>query len=174
MPDTSTDTSMGELFRQTWQPICLAHQLADLPLAVRILGEDLVVYRDRAGRVGVLHRHCSHRGTSLEYGIVSERGLRCCYHGWLFDADGTILETPGEPPNFQAQSVFPAWRISRRRTSGPDLHLYGPVRDRTGISPTGYLRHSRGHVGALLALASLQLAAGAGELHGSHPYDLPA
>jgi len=100
------NTSMGELFRQAWQPVCLAHQLADLPLAVRILGEDLVVYRDRAGRVGVLHRHCSHRGTSLEFGIVSERGLRCCYHGWLFDADGTVLETPGEPPESKLKASF--------------------------------------------------------------------
>ena len=100
------NTPMGEMFRQTWQPICLAHQLTDLPLALRNLGEDLVAYRDRAGRVGVLHRHCSHRGTSLEYGIVSERGLRCCYHGWLFDADGTILETPGEPPDSKLKSSF--------------------------------------------------------------------
>jgi phenylpropionate dioxygenase-like ring-hydroxylating dioxygenase large terminal subunit len=84
--------------RRVWQPVCLSSELTELPLAIRILGEDLVVFRDKSGRVGVLNRHCSHRGTSLEYGIVSERGIRCCYHGWLFDIDGTILETPGEPP----------------------------------------------------------------------------
>ena len=56
--------------------------------------------------VGVLHRHCCHRGTSLEYGIVSERGIRCCYHGWLFDTDGTILETPGEPPDSKMKDSF--------------------------------------------------------------------
>ena len=61
------------------------------------MGEDLVVFKDRQGQVGVLQLHCCHRGTSLEFGLVSERGLRCCYHGWLFDADGTILDTPGEP-----------------------------------------------------------------------------
>ena len=91
-------TPMGEFMRRFWLPVCLSEQLTDLPFAVRILGEDLVAFRDKCGTVGVLHRHCSHRGTSLEYGIVSERGLRCCYHGWLFDADGSILETPGEPP----------------------------------------------------------------------------
>ena len=64
---------------------------------MRILGEDLVVFRDRGGRVGVLHLHCAHRGTSLEFGIPLERGLRCCYHGWVFDVDGRCLETPGEP-----------------------------------------------------------------------------
>ena len=92
-------TPTGELMRRFWQPVCLSSQLADLPVAIRILGEDLVAFRDKRGRPGVLHRHCSHRGTSLEYGIVSERGIRCCYHGWMFDVDGTILETPGEPPD---------------------------------------------------------------------------
>jgi phenylpropionate dioxygenase-like ring-hydroxylating dioxygenase large terminal subunit len=66
-------------------------------VALRILGEDLVAFRDRAGQVGLLHRHCSHRGASLEFGIVAERGIRCCYHGWLYDVDGAILDTPGEP-----------------------------------------------------------------------------
>ncbi len=57
-----------------------------------------MVFRDRGGRTGVLHLHCAHRGTSLEFGIPTERGIRCCYHGWLFDVDGRCLETPGEPP----------------------------------------------------------------------------
>ena len=92
-------TPTGELMRRFWQPVCLSSQLSDLPVAIRILGEDLVAFRDKRGRPGVLHRHCSHRGTSLEYGIVSERGIRCCYHGWMFDVDGAILETPGEPPD---------------------------------------------------------------------------
>jgi len=92
------DTPLGEYFRRHWNPVALSSRVRDLPVAVRIMGEDLVVFRDGSGSVGVLHRHCSHRGTSLEYGIPSERGIRCCYHGWLFDVDGRILETPGEPP----------------------------------------------------------------------------
>ena len=64
---------------------------------MRILGEDLVVFRDGGGRVGVLHLHCAHRGTSLEFGIPLERGIRCCYHGWVYDVDGRCLATPGEP-----------------------------------------------------------------------------
>lgn len=90
-------TPGGEYLRRFWQPVAMSSELTDLPLAARIMGEDLVVFRDRAGRVGLLGRHCSHRGTSLEFGIVSERGIRCCYHGWSFDVDGRILETPGEP-----------------------------------------------------------------------------
>jgi len=72
-------------------------ELGPAPLRVRILGEDLVVFRDRAGQIGVLHLHCAHRGTSLEFGIPVERGIRCCYHGWVYDVDGRCLETPGEP-----------------------------------------------------------------------------
>jgi phenylpropionate dioxygenase-like ring-hydroxylating dioxygenase large terminal subunit len=90
-------TPCGEYFRRYWQPICFSDDLQDLPLRVRILGEDLVVFRDFRGQVGLLELHCPHRGTSLEYGLVSAQGIRCCYHGWRFDVDGTILETPGEP-----------------------------------------------------------------------------
>lgn len=67
------------------------------PQAALILGEELVVLRDGRGRNGVLARHCSHRGASLEYARVLERGIQCCYHGWHFDIDGRILATPGEP-----------------------------------------------------------------------------
>ena len=65
---TDPNTPMGELMRRFWQPVCLAAELTDLPLAIRILGEDLVAFRDKGGRIGVLARHCTHRGTSLEYG----------------------------------------------------------------------------------------------------------
>jgi phenylpropionate dioxygenase-like ring-hydroxylating dioxygenase large terminal subunit len=91
-------TPGGEYFRRFWLPVAFSEDLKDLPIRVRILGEDLVVFRDYSGRVGVLHLFCSHRGTSLEFGLVRQRGLQCCYHGWLYDIDGTILETPGEPP----------------------------------------------------------------------------
>jgi hypothetical protein len=56
-----------------------------VPLRLKIMGEDLVVFRDGSGRAGLLRLHCTHRGTSLEYGLIGERGIRCCYHGWVFD-----------------------------------------------------------------------------------------
>ena len=92
------NTPCGEYLRRFWQPVCMTEQLTDLPLALTIMGENLVVFRDKSGQIGLLNRHCSHRGASLEFGIISDRGIRCCYHGWLFDVDGRILETPGEPP----------------------------------------------------------------------------
>lgn len=96
---TGPGTPLGEFFRRFWQPVCLSEQVKDLPFAIRIMGEDLVAFRDGEGRMGLLNRHCSHRGASLEYGIVEQRGIRCCYHGWLYDIDGSLLETPGEPEN---------------------------------------------------------------------------
>jgi phenylpropionate dioxygenase-like ring-hydroxylating dioxygenase large terminal subunit len=91
------DTPCGEYLRRFWQPICFSDELKDLPHRVEILGEELVAFRDRSGTVGLLELHCPHRGASLEFGLICDRGIRCCYHGWLFGADGTILETPGEP-----------------------------------------------------------------------------
>lgn len=90
-------TPGGEYFRRFWLPVAMSSQLGETPVATRILGEDLVVFRDLEGRVGLLHKHCAHRRASLEYGRIEQRGIRCCYHGWHFDVDGTILETPGEP-----------------------------------------------------------------------------
>ena len=91
------DTPCGEYIRRAWQPVAMLSELGERPLALRILGEDLVLFRDLSGRIGLLHRHCLHRGASLEYGIPLERGISCCYHGWTFDIDGTILATPAEP-----------------------------------------------------------------------------
>ena len=90
-------TPLGEYLRKFWQPVCLSAQLKDIPHPIRILGEDLVAFRDLSGQVGVMHRHCAHRGASLEYGVIQEHGIRCCYHGFHYGIDGTLLEAPTEP-----------------------------------------------------------------------------
>ena len=90
-------TPMGELLRRYWQPVALSSDLGDLPKPIRILHEDLVVFRDAGGRAGLLDAHCIHRGASLEYGRIEAEGLRCCYHGWLFDVAGHCLDQPCEP-----------------------------------------------------------------------------
>jgi nitrite reductase/ring-hydroxylating ferredoxin subunit len=106
-------TPGGEYLRRFWQPICLLAELTDVPRRERALGEDIVVFRDKSGRVGVLHLSCCHRGTSLEFGRIEQQGIRCCYHGRLFDVDGTILEVPGDPNEKRiqghlAQGAYPA------------------------------------------------------------------
>lgn len=92
-------TPCGEYLRRFWQPVMTAEELQDVPRRVRLMGEDLVAFRDQSGALGLIELHCPHRGTSLEFGLIAQKGLRCCYHGWCFDVDGKILDTPGEPPD---------------------------------------------------------------------------
>jgi 5,5'-dehydrodivanillate O-demethylase len=88
-------TPMGALFRRYWQPVAASAELADDPVKqVQILGETLVLFRDRQGQLGLIAERCSHRGTAMVYGIPEREGLRCPYHGWLFDGQGQCLEQP--------------------------------------------------------------------------------
>jgi 5,5'-dehydrodivanillate O-demethylase len=90
-------TPGGEMLRRYWWPVFLSDDLKNEPVIVRHLGEDFVLFRDGKGHVGLLDKSCPHRGVSMEHGRVEDTGIRCCYHGWLFDADGQCLETPAEP-----------------------------------------------------------------------------
>src|SRR5688572_25256081 len=90
-------TPMGELLRRYWHPIGLAGDASQTPRQVRVLGEDLILFRDGEGRPGLVYPHCAHRGASLYYGKVEARGIRCCYHGWLFDVKGRCVDQPCEP-----------------------------------------------------------------------------
>ena len=96
-------TPMGELLRRYWHPIGMAADAGATPRKVRLLGEDLILFRDGQGRAGLVYPHCAHRGTSLYYGKVEERGIRCCYHGWLFDVQGHCMEQPCEPEGGRAR-----------------------------------------------------------------------
>jgi nitrite reductase/ring-hydroxylating ferredoxin subunit len=117
----------GELMRRYWQPVCLSADLTDLPKKVRILGEDLIAFRDGQGRAGLLFFRCSHRGTSLEFGRVEDRGLRCCYHGWLYDVEGNVIEMPLEPAvnPFLKQIQHPAYPV--REFGGLVFAYMGPL-----------------------------------------------
>jgi phenylpropionate dioxygenase-like ring-hydroxylating dioxygenase large terminal subunit len=95
--EVEAGTPAGELLRRYWHPVIRSSEVTDVPQNVRILGEDLIIYRDRSGTVGLLEPRCCHRGTTLYYGQVEEVGIRCPYHGWLFDADGMCLDQPCEP-----------------------------------------------------------------------------
>jgi phenylpropionate dioxygenase-like ring-hydroxylating dioxygenase large terminal subunit len=99
LTQTDRNTPCGELMRRYWQPVALCEELPDVgvPLKVKMFGEDLVLFRDDKGRPGLLGLHCAHRGTDLSYGRVENGGLRCLYHGWLYDVQGRVLEQPGEP-----------------------------------------------------------------------------
>src|SRR4026208_698797 len=92
-------TPTGEMLRRYWWPIEFPEHLPakSRPVRVRLLGEDLVLFRDGRDQLGLMGLHCSHRGTSLEYSRVEDTGIRWCYHGWLYDREGRCLDQPAEP-----------------------------------------------------------------------------
>jgi len=102
LTQTGPGTPCGEFLRSYWQPIAAVEEIppGGDPLPVRIMSEDLVLFRDEHDRLGLIQRNCPHRGTDLSYGRVENGGIRCLYHGWLFDKDGHCLEQPAEKRQF--------------------------------------------------------------------------
>ena len=98
LTEVGRGTPGGELLRRYWHPVCIARELSpeEPTKAVRILGEDLVLFMDTSGNVGLIADRCPHRNASLLYGRVEKRGISCAYHGWLMNCAGDILETPAE------------------------------------------------------------------------------
>lgn len=100
LTEVGPGTPCGEYLRRHWMPVAMTNQVTDVPYRIRILGEDLVLFREKkSGNLGLVHLHCAHRNMSLEFGIVEEDGIRCSYHGWKYGLDGSLLDTPCEPPN---------------------------------------------------------------------------
>ena len=168
-------TPCGEYFRRFWQPVALSRELKDLPLAIKIMDEELVVFRDLGARLGLLQLHCSHRGTSLEYGIISERGIRCCYHGWLYDVDGTVLETPAEPPDSTYKDRLCHGAYPVHEFEEMIFAYMGPPDKKAALSDLRFLSRSRlstpsGGEG----VHAVQLAADQGKYHGPSPHRVPA
>lgn len=129
-------TPMGQLLRQYWIPALLSSELQTpdgSPMRVRLLGENLIAFRDTAGRIGLLGDSCSHRGASLFFGRNEEEGLRCVYHGWKYDVGGRCVDMPNEPTesNFKDKIRHPAypcverggivWSYMGPRTAPPEL-----------------------------------------------------
>jgi phthalate 4,5-dioxygenase len=112
-------TPMGELFRRYWIPALFSDELPGpdcAPVRVRLLGEDLVAFRDTADQIALVEPHCPHRGAPLFFGRNEESGLRCVFHGWKFDVRGNCVDTPSEPP----ESTFKE-KIHLKAYTGRDL-----------------------------------------------------
>jgi phthalate 4,5-dioxygenase oxygenase subunit len=95
---TGPDTPMGALFRRFWLPALVSSEIAEpdgSPVRLRLLGEDLVAFRDTRGQVGILEAYCPHRRANLFWGRNEDCGLRCTYHGWKFDVSGKCVDMPG-------------------------------------------------------------------------------
>lgn len=146
-------TPMGQLVRQYWIPVMLSDELPQPdgdPVRLRLLCEDLVIFRDSLGRVGLLAENCPHRRASLYFGRNEEGGLRCIYHGWKFDVEGRCLDMPNEPPTSDFKEkvrhvAYPCreagdmiWAYMGPREEPPplpDLEWIGVPADQRGISP---------------------------------------
>ena len=98
-PRTTADSLAGQMLRHYWHPVCFSRDLKDIPYGVRLLGEDLVAFRNTNGALGLVGRSCAHRAASLEYGQVTSEGLMCSYHGWTFNSEGRCVAMPLEPAN---------------------------------------------------------------------------
>ncbi|HEY1541297.1 MAG TPA: aromatic ring-hydroxylating dioxygenase subunit alpha [Xanthobacteraceae bacterium] len=125
---TGPQAPAGKLMRHYWQPAALVDELSgNRPIKpVRLMGEDLVLFRDERGRYGLVGRSCPHRGTDLAFGRLEDGGLRCAFHGWLFDVTGRCLQTPAEPDdsNLRAQLRHKAYPVIER--SGILFAYMGP------------------------------------------------
>ncbi|HSQ12525.1 MAG TPA: Rieske 2Fe-2S domain-containing protein, partial [Candidatus Deferrimicrobium sp.] len=145
IPHVGAGTPAGEWFRRYWLVVGTVHELHDIPQAVKVLGEELVLFRDSNGQLGLLGEHCPHRGTSLEYGDIEDGGLRCPYHGWLFDVHGRCLEMPAEPEDSKfcekvKQLSYPVRELGGlifaymgpEQANPPPLPQYAPLLERGG------------------------------------------
>ena len=122
-------TPAGEWFRRYWLVVGTIKELRDIPVGVKVLGEDLVLFRDLNGNVGLVGLHCPHRGSALEDGDIEGRGIRCAYHGWLFDGAGNCLEQPGEPKDSQYYRKVKHLSYPLQELGGLIFAYMGPEQD---------------------------------------------
>lgn len=127
------ETPMGELLRRYWMPIGPKAEIDEMiKRPVRLLGEDLLVFKDGQGRYGLLAEECSHRGASLCYGKVEQDGIRCPYHGWKYDVNGNCVEQPAETPETTSKNAI-------RHRAYPVQELAGLLFGYLGPSPAPLL-----------------------------------
>ncbi|HTM62138.1 MAG TPA: Rieske 2Fe-2S domain-containing protein, partial [Burkholderiales bacterium] len=135
------DAPMGGIMRRHWLPVCLSEEVAEkdgAPVKSRLVGEDLVVFRDSNGKLGVLNEHCPHRGASLVFGRNEECGLRCLYHGWKFDVDGNILEMSSEPDGSALKGSLRQKSYPAREAGGFVWAWLGPKEEMREFEPPAW------------------------------------
>ena len=147
LTETDPGTPCGEYMRRYWTPAALSEELpwGSAPKPVRLLGEDLVLFRDDQGRPGLLGLHCSHRGADLSYGRVEDGGLRCIYHGWLYDINGNCLDQPGEAGGGEHRGSIRHPAYPCKEQAGVIFAYLGP--GEPPLLPNyGFLTGSSGHI----------------------------
>jgi phthalate 4,5-dioxygenase oxygenase subunit len=133
---------MGQIMRRHWIPACMSEEVAEpdgAPVRTRLLGEDLVVFRDSKGRLGALGERCPHRGASLAFGRNEECGLRCLYHGWKFDIDGNVLDMTSEPPDSRMRQTTKHKAYPAHESAGFVWVYMGPAEEMRPFEPPAWL-----------------------------------
>jgi phthalate 4,5-dioxygenase len=129
LTQTNSGTGAGEYFRRFWLPALMASEVPTPdcpPVRIRLLGEDLVAFRDTHGRVGLMEEFCPHRRSSLFWGRNEECGLRCVYHGWKFDVTGACVDMPNEPPEYGFENKIRTTAYPTREYGGLIWAYLGP------------------------------------------------
>jgi phthalate 4,5-dioxygenase len=183
---TGAGTAMGELIRRYWIPALLSSEIPDrdgAPARVRLLGEDLVAFRDTDGRIGLLEERCPHRRASLALGVNDKGGLRCIYHGWKFAVDGRCLEIPTEPEGSRKTERPRARAYATREAGGVVWAYLGPRELEPPFPRFEWLDMPATHSVPFKIMAECNYAqltegtidsAHAGVLHREQPWDAPA
>lgn len=143
------DAPMGQIMRRHWMPACLIEEVAEPdgpPLKVRLLGEDLVVFRDSDGRLGVIDEYCPHRRVSLAFGRNEECGLRCLYHGWKMDVEGNVIEMSSEPPESGFAEKVKIKAYPTREWGGFVWTYMGPAETMPEFEPPAFAPHENTRV----------------------------
>ena len=145
---TGAGTPMGDLLRRYWLPAFLSREVvADgAPVRVRLLGEDLIAWRDSKGRPGLFREFCAHRGASLYFAKNGDCGLRCWYHGWKYDIDGNCIDQPNEPPQTQFKETVKQRAYPCIERNGVVMAYMGPPDKQPGLPDLEWLNLPEGHV----------------------------
>jgi phthalate 4,5-dioxygenase len=179
-------TVMGNMIRRYWVPALLSSEMPEpdgTPIRIRLLGEDLVAFRDSSGKVGLLEERCPHRCASLALGVNDKGGLRCLYHGWKFAADGTCLERPTEPGGKNSGQGVRAVAYATHEAGGVVWAYMGEAKDQPEFPEFAWLNMAEGHSVPFKILEDCNYAqavegtidtAHAGVLHKLRPWDAPA
>ena len=171
LTDISPGSPMGNLMRQYWMPVMLSEELPEAdgnPVRLTVLCENLVIFRDTGGRVGLFSEYCPHRRASLYYGRNEEGGLRCLYHGWKFDVTGQCLDMPNEPPESNFKNKLRQVAYPCREAGRHDLGLHGTAGDDAAAARVRMDEHAGGAAADIAVPARVQLDAGA---RGRHRHD---